>query len=135
MNTVLYNQLRARCAAIKQSLFDGTFQPRTIRTQPTAQFDLTSASKIDAIRAKVRAIREQDSSNTLTAPPPAGTLPDARTLSQLTAEFNLIDDPGDRTEWFQANYPAIKRAQGRESYARGQRGKTFLNVEISNRRT
>jgi hypothetical protein len=62
---------------------------------------------------------------------PATALPAVRSLEQLTAEYNAITDPGDQTLWWRTHYYEIKRAQGREAYARANRPRNkFLNMTL-----
>jgi hypothetical protein len=62
------------------------------------------------------------------------SLPDARTLEQLTAELNALGgDPILENLWWKQNFQAIKIAQMRARCAESMKPRRrFLNVEIQN---
>jgi len=72
--------------------------------------------------ARLRAQRPASSSlsakeNATRAASGAGLPPGGKSVDQLLAEINALDDPGDKTVWWRENYAQIKRAQARARYA------------------
>ena len=66
-------------------------------------------TEIDELKRRVAAMRAQKTSPQASARHVA--------LPRLPDEFNALDDPGDQTLWWRANYEQIKRAQQRQRYA------------------
>lgn len=84
--------------------------------------------EIDALKARVARLRSQQQQTTAIAPlfakenatrkaSGAGLPEGAKSLDKLLAEVNALDDPGDQTLWWQANFREIKQAQRRQRYA------------------
>jgi len=83
-----------------------------------------SQKEIQELKARVARLRAQrPASSSLSAkenapraPTRAALPPGAKSVDQLLAEINSLDDPGDKTVWWRENYAQIKRAQARQRY-------------------
>ena len=87
--------------------------------------------EIDRLKAHVARLRSQrPASSSLSAKENAtraatrAALPEgAKSVDQLLAEINALDDPGDQSVWWRENYAQIKRAQARARYAEATKGR------------
>jgi hypothetical protein len=128
MHFRLFQDMMARCAKTKERVYSGELSDAGITAQ--------ASGELGELRERAQRLLESASKATplsATKAPAAAvstTLPEVRTLEQLTAELNALGgDPILETLWWRQNFQAIKIAQMRARCAESMKPRgAFLNI-------